>query len=153
VEWNSRTMGYTDKLGQVSYRGVLPLTGEERARATAMKVGHRIGRQSVPASPSRTATTARTAPIGVWQMPSLYYRDRHKVLNPWAGIERLGSSLQSSGVASESKPSPTGLIGVSAGLAQQQRYSIVVPLSPFTASEATPFYFLGDRKHHAETTH
>ena len=142
-------MGYTDKLGQVSYRGVLPLAREERAKATPC-VGHRLA--IIPGQPAAQLTTARTA-IGVWQMPSLYYRARHKVLNPWAGIERLGSSLQSSGVASESKSSPTGLIGVSAGLAQQQRYSIVVPLSPFTASEATPFYFLGDRKHHAETTH
>ena len=131
-------MGYTDKLGQVSYRGVLPLAREERAKATPC-VGHRLA--IIPGQPAAQLTTARTAPIGVWQMPSLlYYRARHKDLNPRAGIERLGPSLQSSGVASESKPSPTGLIGVSAGLAQQQRYSIVVPLSPFhPASGATPF--------------
>ena len=140
-------MGYKDKPGQDS-GGVLgnqelgqrPLVGHRLAiilgQPAAQLQPHRKNGLHIPKNPGHIDFTAHE--VGL--------REGH------SGIERLGPSSQSSGVASESKSSPTGLIGVSAGLAQQRRISIcVVPLSPFTASEATPFYFFGG--HHAETTH
>ena len=140
-------MGYKDKLGQDS-GGVL---GNQELGQRPL-VGHRLA--IILDQPAAQLQPHRKNDFHIPKNPGLNYCAHEVGLCGFrSGLERLGPSSQSFGVAPWSKSSPTGLIGVSAGLAQQ-RHSLhcAVPLSPLhPASGGDPFYFLGG--HHAEITH